>query len=100
MMKASTMVAALGLAASPAFGACNQDKIKVVSSDGEVLITVSGQMYRVLPGYDFYSQVWLPDETIIVCEDARVWFEGEPRMTYAIVNKNENDEHVSAFKGR
>ena len=62
--------------------------------------TVSGQMYRVLPGYDFYSEVWLPAETIIICQDALVWFEGEPRMINAIVNKNENNEHVSAFKGR
>jgi hypothetical protein len=101
-MKASTMVAALGLAASPAFGACNEDRIKVVASDGEILITASGQMYRVLPGYDFYSKVWLPAETIIICEDALVWFEGGGgrRMIYAVVNKDENNEHVSAFKGR
>jgi hypothetical protein len=100
MLKASTMVAALGLAASPAFGGCNEDKIEMVASDGEVLLTVSGQMYHVLPGYDFYSEVWLPAETIVICEDAPVWFEGEPRMIYAIVNKNESNEHVSAFKGR
>ena len=56
-------------------------------------------MYRVLPGYDFYSMVWLPTETIVICEDAPVWFEGERRMIYAIVNKDENNEHVSAFKG-
>jgi hypothetical protein len=99
MMKASAMVAALGLAASPAFGACSEDTINAVASDGEVLITVSGQMYRVLPGYDFYSMVWLPTETIVICEDAPVWFEGERRMIYAIVNKDENNEHVSAFKG-
>jgi hypothetical protein len=100
MLKASTMVAALGLVASPAFGACNEDTINVVTSDGEVLLTVSGQIYRVLPDYDFYSQVWLPAETIVICEDALVWFEGEPRMIYAIVNKNENNEYVSAFRGR
>jgi hypothetical protein len=100
MIKASTMVAALGLAASPAFGACNEDKINAVASDGEVLITVSGQMYRMLPGYDFYSMVWLPTETIVICEDAPVWFEGERRMIYAILNKDENNEQVSAFKGR
>src|ERR1700738_4556722 len=100
MLKASIMVAAFGLAASPAFGACNEDTIHVVASDGEVLMTVSGQMYSVLPGYDFYSKVWLPAETIVICEDALVWFEGEPRMIYAIVNKNENNEYVSAFRGR
>jgi hypothetical protein len=94
------MVAALGLAASPAFGACDQDTINVVTSDGEVLITTSGQMYGVLAGYDFYSKVWLHAETIVICEDALVWFEGERRMIYAIVNKDENNEHVSAFKGR
>jgi hypothetical protein len=100
MMKASTMVAALGLAASPAFGACNEDTIHVMASDGEILITGSGQMYRVLPGYDFYSRVWLPAETIIICEDALVWFDGGRRMIYAIVNRDENNEHVSAFRGR
>jgi hypothetical protein len=100
MMKESTIVAALGLAASPAFGACNQDTINLVTSSGEVLITVSGQMYHVLPGDDFYSEVWLPAETIVICEDALVWFEGAPRMVYAIVNKDEKNEHVSAFKGQ
>jgi hypothetical protein len=100
MMKASTVVVALGLAAAPAFGACNEDAIHVMASDGEILITASGQMYRVLPGYDFYAKVWLPAETIIICEDALVWFEGGRRMIYAIVNRDENNEHVSAFKGR
>jgi hypothetical protein len=99
-MKASTFLAALSLAASPAFGACNEDTIKVMASDGEILITASGQVYRVLPGYDFYSKVWLPAETIIICEDALVWFEGGRRMIYAVVNRDENNEHVSAFKGR
>jgi hypothetical protein len=102
MMKASTVVAVLGLAVRPAFGACNEDTIRTVASDGQILITASGQMYRMLPGYDFYSKVWLPTETIIICEDALVWFEGggARRMIYAIVNKDENNEHVSAFKGR
>jgi hypothetical protein len=99
MIKASTLLAALSLAASPAFGACNEDTIHVMASDGEILI-MSGQMYRVLPGYDFYSKVWLPAETIIICEDALVWFDGGRRMIYAIVNRDENNEHVSAFKGR
>jgi hypothetical protein len=100
MIKASTLLAALSLAASPAFGACNEDTIHVMASNGEILITRSGQMYRVLPGYDFYSKVWLPAETIIICEDALVWFDGGRRMIYAIVNRGENNEHVSALKGR
>jgi hypothetical protein len=56
MMKASTIAAALGLAASPAFGACSEDTINMATSDGEILITVSGQLYRVLPDYAFYSK--------------------------------------------
>ena len=99
MMKASTFLAALILAASPAVGACNEDTIKVMASDGEVLITASGQVYHVPPGYEFYSKVWLPAETIIICEDALVQFEGGLRMIYAVVNSDENNEHVSAFKG-
>jgi hypothetical protein len=96
------LVATLGLSASPAFAACSEDRIDAVSSDGQILLTASGQMYRMLPGYDFYAKVWLPAETIIICEDALVWFEGGGgrRMIYAIVNKDENNEHVSAFKGR
>ena len=64
----------------------------MIASDGEVLITNSSQMYRVLPGYDFYSKVWQPAETIVICENALVWFEGERRMIYEIVNKDENNE--------
>ena len=71
-----------------------------MANDGEVLITVSGHMYRVLPGYEFYAEVWLPIETIIIYEDALVWFEGGLRMIYAVVNRDENNEHISAFKGQ
>ena len=99
MVKASIFLATLSLAASPAFGACSEDKIKVMASDGEVLITASGDVYHVLPGYEFYSKVWLPAETIIICEDALVQFEGGLRMIYAVVNRDESNEHVSAFKG-
>jgi hypothetical protein len=100
MTKIASTVAALGLSASPALGACENDVLAEVASDGEILITVSGQMYHVVPGYDFYSKYWLPTEDIIICDDALVWFEGGRRVIYAIINKDENAEHVSAFKGR
>ena len=95
-----TVIAALALTAPPALGACDTDVIKLVASDGEILITESGQMYHVLPGDDFYSAIWLPTGEIIICDDDVVWFEGESRAIYAIINKDENSEHVSAFKGR
>ena len=98
--KIGAIVAAFGLCSSPALGACADDALAVVASDGEILITDSGQMYHVLPGYDFYSRVWLPTEAIIVCDDDVVTFDGERRATYAIINRDENGEHVSALKGR
>jgi hypothetical protein len=96
----SPVIVGLGLTASPALGACDTDVIEVVASAGEILITSSGQMYHVLPGDDFYSMVWLPTEEIIVCDDDVVGFDGESRTIYAVINKDENAEHVSAFKGR
>ncbi len=98
--KICPVILALALTASPALAACDTDVIEVVTSDGAILITVSGQMYHVLPGDDFYSAVWLPTEEIIICDDDVVRFEGESRALYAIINKDENSEHVSAFKGR
>jgi len=95
-----TIFAAFVLFATPAWGACAEDALAIVSGDGEILITDSGQMYHVLPGYDFYSQYWLPREAIIVCDDDVVSFYGERRVTYAIINRDENGEHVSALKGR
>jgi hypothetical protein len=100
MKKIGTVIAALGLAAPTALAACNTDVLSLVASDGEILITQSGQMYHVLPGDDFYSAIWLPTEEIIICDDDLVWFQGESRAVYAIINKDENREHVSAFKGR
>jgi hypothetical protein len=100
MKKIGPVIVALELVASPARAACKTDVIAVVASDGEILITVSGQMYHVLPGDDFYSAVWLPTQTIIVCDDDVVTFDGGSRAIYAIINKDENNEHVSAFKGR
>lgn len=99
MMKASAVAAALGLAASPAFGACSEDTINMATSDGEILITGSGQLYRVLPGYNFYSKAWRSGQKILICEDTLVWFDGGGRqMIYAVINKGKNNEHVSAFK--
>jgi hypothetical protein len=98
--KICPVIVALGLTTSPALAACDTDVIELVASDGEILITVSGQMYHVLPRDDFYSVVWLPTEEIIICDDDVVRFQGESRAIYAIINKDENGEHVSAFKGR
>ena len=100
MMKIATMVAALGLAASPALGACNSDRIDVVASDGQILITASGQMYHVLPGDDFYAMIWLPAEKIVVCSDGVMKVPGESYAVYAIINMDENREHVAAVKGQ
>ena len=84
-------LASLSLAAAPAFA---EDMIKLpLPSDP--------RERPLLVGHSTNSdEVWLPAETIIICEDAQVWFEGGPRMIYAVVNRDENNEHVSAFKGR
>jgi hypothetical protein len=100
MMKIATIVAGLGFGASPALGACSSDEIDVVASDGEILITESGQMYHVLPGYEFYSMLWLPTEKIIVCSDGVMKFAGDSYAVYAIINLDENREHISAVKGQ
>jgi hypothetical protein len=100
MKNISIVLLTLVLIASPAFGAWDKDMIEMVASDGEILITVSGQMYHVFAGDDFYSMVWLPAEEIIICDDDVMRFGGESRKIYAIINKDENGEHVSAFKGR
>jgi hypothetical protein len=100
MEKIGSVIVTLGLMAHPALASCNTDVIEVVGADGQILITVSGHMYHVLPGDDFYSAVWLPTEEIIVCDDDVVRSDDGYRAIYAIINKNENSEHVSAFKGR
>src|SRR5262245_7865520 len=98
--KISTVLGVLGVFASPALGACMAETLAEVTSDGEVLITASGQLYHVLPGYDLTSKYWLPTEDVVICDDDVVRFDGESRAIYAIINKDENREHVSAFKGR
>jgi hypothetical protein len=57
-------------------------------------------MYHVLPGYDRYSMTWLPAETIIICNDGMMRFPEESYAVYAIINMDENREHVAAVKGR
>jgi hypothetical protein len=100
MKEIGPVIVTLGLTAPPALAACNTDVIRVMAADGQILITESGQMYHVLAGDDFYSAVWLPTEEIIVCDDDVVRFDDGSRTIYAIINKDENSEHVSAFRGR
>src|SRR5262245_52249360 len=90
VMKIAAIAAALGSAASPVFGACTSDAIDVMASDGEILITASGQMYHVLPGDDFYSLLWLPTEKIIICGDGVMTSPGGSHAVYAIINLDEN----------
>ena len=84
---ASVFVLALILS-SPVFAQCEDDSIESVSSDGSIIIMISGEVFRVSPVDQADSAVWLPADDVLICNDAE------------IINTGENGERVAVTRLR
>jgi hypothetical protein len=45
----------------------DEDSIKSVTDDGEIIVTLSGHVYQVLPGDNITSMLWLPASGVMIC---------------------------------
>lgn len=91
----SLLIAALS--PSPAHAdSCDEDDLKSKSEDGTYLIMLSGAVYKVLPGDEIDSSLWLPPEEVVIC--SKVFpYQGRNYVIYDIINKDES-EKVSAMR--
>lgn len=64
---------------------CDEDTIKSVSSDGSILVMISGAVYEVDSVNRVDTQIWLPSDDVLICDDE-------------IINKDENGEKASVKK--
>jgi hypothetical protein len=67
---------------------CDEDSISTVSNDGEILVMLSGHVYRVDAGDTVDSALWLPAEAVLICGAGSV----------EIVNTDNEGEKVSAVR--
>ncbi|MFY9627207.1 MAG: hypothetical protein WAK03_03505 [Methylocystis sp.] len=91
-MHKSILAAAMALPiflSIPAFASdCDEDSISTVSDDGEILVMLSGQVYRVDAGDTADTALWLPTEDVLICGLGSV----------EIINKDSQGEKVSAVR--
>ncbi len=45
---------------------CDENSIKSVTDDGEIIVMFSGHVYQVLPGDDLDSMLWLPASDVMI----------------------------------
>lgn len=67
--------------------ACEDESIESVSSDGEIIIMISGAVYRVDLADQVDTALWLPADDVLVCDSQ-------------IINKDENGEKASVVRLR
>jgi hypothetical protein len=77
----------LGLLTVGQASACDEDMISTVSSEGAVIVMLSGAVYRVDIGDRLDSALWLPPADVLVCDDR-------------IINKDESGESVGVVRIR
>ena len=70
---------------------CEDDAIQSKSDDGSILVMMSGAVYRVLPGDDIDSMLWLPADQVLIC-DAPFAYNGRTLMLYDIINTDEGEK--------
>ena len=66
------VVAATGLAFSPARASCDKETITHKSSDGAYIETMEGRRF-IVSSYDrFETAIWLPLDDVVVCGEGRL----------------------------
>jgi hypothetical protein len=74
---------------------CDKDSLSDKSNDGDILMTLSGHVYRVLPGDEIDSALWLPPSEVLVCHKS-LMVKGKPVSFVEIINLDEHGEKVGA----
>ena len=90
---------ALSVLQSIQAASCERDTLTTVSSDGDILVMLSGAVYEVGGGDEIDSMLWLPPESVLICEKA-VTYQGKTIILTEIINLDERGEKVSATRLR
>ncbi|MGC2456466.1 MAG: hypothetical protein WA435_00525 [Gallionellaceae bacterium] len=83
MSKVILMVFLAIISSSAVAEDCEEDSIQTVSSDGSVLIMLSGAVYQVDESDQVDTQLWLAADDVLICDDEE------------IINKDESAEKAS-----
>ena len=80
-----------------AFADCYEDTLMENKDSGQLLKTMMGNIYKVLPGDNIDSMLWLPITDLKICGPNVITHKGKSYLLFDIINKDDN-EKVTAFK--
>lgn len=83
----SVAIVAIFTMSVPAAAACDDDMISSVSSDGSIIIMISGAVYQVDAADTVDSILWLAADDVLICDGT-------------IINTDEDGEKVDATRLR
>ena len=78
---------------------CTDDTLQSKSDDGDVLIMLSGAIYKVMPGDEADAALWLAPADVLVC-NTTVSRQGRTFVFYEIINTDDGGEKVEAERLR
>ena len=67
---------------------CTDDTLRNVSDMGRILVTMIGIVYQVVPGDNIDSMLWLPGESLTVCDDP-MKYRGHTVMVYRVIDTDD-----------
>jgi hypothetical protein len=70
---------------------CDEDSIKSVTDDGEIIVMLSGHVYEVLPGDTIDSMLWLPASDVMICARS-MNVSGRNIIYYEIINTDDKEK--------
>ena len=73
---------------------CDEDSIKSVTDDGQIIVMFSGHVYQVLPGDDIDSMLWLPASDVMICVRSTS-VKGRNMIYYEIINTDDKETSLS-----
>ncbi|MDC0093942.1 hypothetical protein OAI86_06415 [Alphaproteobacteria bacterium] len=80
-----------------AFASCYEDTLMENKDSGQLLKTMMGSLFKVLPGDNIDSMLWLPITDLRICGPNLISHQGKNYQLFDIINKDDN-EKVTAFK--
>lgn len=76
-------------------GDCVEDSLKT-NQNGEMLATLSGDVFQTLAGDNIDAMLWLPHTDLLICGPQTFSYKGKAYELYEIINTEDN-EKVSAL---
>jgi len=71
---------------------CYETILKSNSNSGEILITIEGHVYEVLPGDNIDSMLWLPSSDLLICGPNPFSHKGKTFQFWDVVNTDDGEK--------